>query len=529
MVDFNHINLIGDPEENFYSLGAKDKDSYQEIYTLISRLCARNDILAKAIKATSEIAVNINKRGQINLQKELQAYADGLERPIKDVYFTLLLPEIVASFNKWAPNLMSIIPGCSSLFTYNKKSGSTIHTRVLDYALAGPFEKYERSMKVDFKERLNIFGLNTIGLPFPSISSMNEAGLTLALHYKHGDFLNLNGDSIFSITYQILSYCTSIHDVKKFLKNYPSMAYWGLYLSDKTGLVTSIDVKGTEIHQEKFDIRDHDYLYFNNRPILKDNNTDKLQPYGNLNQCTMRRKSLMTKIKGHDLSSLDSSEVLKIISSYPEKNKPWKLDLITPSSIQVLSFDYKNNECHTIKGQAPKFYNGKLIKFTQLFDDVSINLIKDKSKLNKSTYIGLQKLSLFQSALDSGDTELAYHHIQMCYEYLKHSETAPIIRFYILVIQYIYESNKKDLAYLYNDFKELEGKLPSYLNDHNILFLMRLEKLLGHPVVADSQKINNKNLRILFDKEKKLKSQAILILKRLIFPRVEILDILYGY
>lgn len=529
MVDFKHINLIGDAEENFYSLGAKDKDSYHEIYTLISRLCARNDILAKAIKTTSEIAVNINKRGQLNLKKELQAYADGLERPIKDVYFTLLLPEIVASFNKWTPNLMSIIPGCSSLFTYNKNTNSTIHTRVLDYALSGPFEKYERSIKIDFKDKLKIFGLNTVGLPFPSISSMNEAGLTLALHYKHGDFLNLNGDSIFSITYQILSYCTSIHDVKKFLKNYPSMAHWGLYLSDKSGLVTSLDVKGTEIHQEKFDIRDHDYLYFNNRPILKDANTDKLQPYGNLNQCTMRRKSLIQKIKGENLSALNGNDIIKIIATYPKKNSPWKLDLITPSSIQVMSFDYHTNKCFTISGQAPKFYTGKTIEFSDLFEDVKLNEIKEKIKVDKGIFKGFQKLSLFQSALDSGDTELAYHHIQMCYEYLKDTETAPIIRFYILVIQYIYESSKKDLAYLYNDFKELDGKLPSYLNDHKILFMMRLEKLLGHPVVSESNNINNKNLKKLYDKERKLKSQAILMLKRLIFPRVEVLDILYGY
>jgi hypothetical protein len=529
MTNFNHIDLIGDPEENFFSLGAKDKDSYQEIYTLISRLCARNDILAKAIKTTSELAVNINKRGQLNLNKELKAYAEGLERPVKDVYFTLLLPEIVASFNKWTPNLMSIIPGCSSLFTYNKNHKSTIHTRVLDYALAGPFEKYERSVKIDFKERLSIFGLNTIGLPFPSISSMNEAGLTLALHYKHGDFLNLNGDSIFSITYQILSYCTSVHDVKKFLKNYPSMAHWGLYLSDKSGLVASIDVKGTEIHQEKFEIKDHDYLYFNNRPLLKDNNTDHLQPYGNLNQCTMRRKSLLSKIKNKNLTEMDAADVLKTITAYPKDSHPWKLDLITPSSIQALSFDYNKNQCFTIKGCAPKHFQGTLIKFENLFDDVKQTEFTEKLKFNKDLDTGLKKLSLFQSELDSGNTEMAYHHLQMSYEYLKNTQQASIVKFYLLVIQYIYESNKKDLAYLYNDFKELDGKLPSYLNDHKIMFQMRLEKILGHPIVSSSKNMNNKNLKKLYEKEKKLKPQALYLLKKLIFPRVEILDILYGY
>jgi len=529
MSDFNHIELIGDPEENFYSLGAKDKDSYFEIYSLITRLCARNDVLAKAIKTTSEIAVNINKRGQLNLQKELQAYADGLERPVKDVYFTLLLPEIVASFNKWTPNLMSLIPGCSSLFSYNENSKSVIHTRVLDYALSGPFEKHERSMKVDFKERLGIFGFNTVGLPFPSISSVNESGLTLALHYKHGDFLNLNGDSIFSIGYQILSYCTSIHDVKKFLKNYPSMAHWGLYLSDKTGLVTSIDVRGNEIHQEKFDIRDHDYLYFNNRPLLKSQETERVQPYGNLNQCTMRRKSLIQKVSGHNLKKMDSLEVLKCISTYPKDTAPWRFDLITPSSIQAMSFDYANQKCHFIKGRAPKFYNGEVLEFNKIFENTEVKTITEKYRLNKKLLLGNQHLANFQSKLDSGEIEEAFHSIQMSYEYLKETHQKNIVRFYILVLEYIYESNKKDQAYLYNDFKELEGKLPSYLNDHRILFMMRLEKLLGHPDLSKASNINNKNIKKLYEKERKLKAGALLILKKLIFPRVEVLDIIYGY
>lgn len=528
MSSIEHIDLIGDPEENFYSLGVKDKDAYQEIYSQITMLCARNNVLAKAIKTTSELAVNINKRGNLNFNKELEAYAQGLNRPTKDIYFALLLPEIVASFNKWTPNLMSVIPGCSSLFTYNKKTKSTQHSRILDYALAGPFEKYERTLKIDFKGRLKIFGLSTIGLPFPSLSSMNESGLTLALHYKNGDFLNLNGDSIFSITYQILSYCTSIHDVKKFLKNYPSMSHWGIYISDKTGNVTSIDVKGNEIFQEKFDLKDHEYLYFNNRPLLKDTNTDHLQPYGNLNQCTLRRESIKRKLKNTNPHNLDTKKSLKIITS-AEENQKWHFDVITPSSIQAICMDAIEQSASIIPGKAPKFYKGQVCNYSNIFQDSQINAIDEKFDYNKDFITGNERLAAFQSYLDSGKIEQAYHEIQMSYEYLKKTSHAPIIRFYILVLQYIYESNKKDLAYLYSDFKQLENQLPHYLDDHRILFMMRLEKLLGHPILEKSSKIKNHNLKDLYDKERKLKAPALIILKKLIFPRVEILDILYGY
>ncbi|MEX1099324.1 MAG: hypothetical protein WEB87_02790, partial [Bacteriovoracaceae bacterium] len=240
----SHLHLFGDPEENFYALGVKDKDSYQEIYEQITRLCARADFLAKALKLSTELAVNLGNRGSINLSKEIKAYAEGLGRPVNDVYFSILLPEIVASFNKWLPSLMSIIPGCSSLFVTDPRGKGVIHGRVLDYALAGPFEKYERSASYHFKDRLKIFTHTTAGMPFPALSSMNDRGLTLALHYKHGNYLDLKGDSIFSIAYQIISFCSDIHEVKKFLKNYPSMSHWGLYLSDRNGEVASIDVRG---------------------------------------------------------------------------------------------------------------------------------------------------------------------------------------------------------------------------------------------------------------------------------------------
>tara|TARA_B100001971_G_C18268036_1_gene596535 strand:- start:111108 stop:112694 length:1587 start_codon:yes stop_codon:yes gene_type:complete len=528
MSKIEHINLIGDPCENFFALGAKDKDAYQEIYSLITRLCARNDVLAKAIKTTSELAVNINNRGTINLNKEIEAYAEGLKRPTKDVYFALLLPEIVASFNKWTPNLMSIIPGCSSLFTYNDKLKATQHTRILDYALVGPFEKYERTINIDFKKRLKIFGLSTVGLPFPSLSSMNESGLTLALHYKNGDFLDLNGDSIFNITYQILSYCTSVHDVKKFLKNYPTMAHWGIYLSDKMGNVTSLDVKGNEIYQEKFEMKEHNFLYFNNRPLLKNNETDKLQPYGNLNQCSLRRESINRKLKNKNFKVLDTKSSL-IATTTIEKRDKWFFDVITPSSIQAISMDAINKTCHIIPGKAPKYYRGELIEYKNIFDKLEINTISEKVDIDQDLISGQERLANFQSHLDGGKIEQAYHEIQMSYEYLKKTEHAYVVKFYILVLQYIYESNKKDLAYLYTDFKELEGKLPTYLNDHRLLFMMRLEKLLGHPILTNSKEIKNENLKNLYDKERKLKKPALIILKKLIFPRVEILDILYGY
>ena len=260
--DHNHIHLFGDPEENFYILGKRDKSSFEGIYQQISMLCARNQIMAKVLKLTTEFNTHLSRKPDTLYQKYLSAYSEGMERPKNDLAFALLLPEIVASFNKWTPQLLGAVPGCSSLFVKHPETASYIHGRILDYALSGPFEKSERTILYEFNKQQKIFSYSTVGMPFPSLSSFNESGLSLALHYKHGKHFDLDGTSIFEITYDIISKCDNIREAIKLIKKQKSISYWGLYLADKNGEVASIDIKGHEVFQEKFDLNDHKYLYF---------------------------------------------------------------------------------------------------------------------------------------------------------------------------------------------------------------------------------------------------------------------------
>ena len=96
----NPIHLFGDPEENFYILGKKDKFSFESIYHQISMLCARNQALSKILKLTTEFSTQMVKdKKYTDYHRQLEAYASGLERPVNDIAFSLLLPEIVASSN----------------------------------------------------------------------------------------------------------------------------------------------------------------------------------------------------------------------------------------------------------------------------------------------------------------------------------------------------------------------------------------------------------------------------------------------
>lgn len=530
-----HIHLFGNPEENFYSLGRRDKNGHAQMYDQISKLCARSQYMAKVLKTVTEISAKLGQNKTNSLKLELQAYADGLERPIEDVYYMLLLPEIVASFNKWLPNLLGIIPGCSSLFVNDPNNGGIVHGRILDYALAGPFENFERCITYEFKNRFKSFSHSTVGMPFPSLTTINEKGLTLALHYKHGDYFDTSGDSIFSIMYQLASYCTNVHEVKKYLKSHPSIAYWGIYCSDQDGNVASFDIKGSEVYQQKFEMSEHKYLYFNNRPLIKNTDGEDLQPFGNLDQCLMRKqvvKEKMTKFK-HDAKDI-SLEVLKTLGTIQAKKskdaKAWKLSPITPSSVQLTVFNNKSLTSLSVTGVAPKLFTGNYLEIKNLFGPIEQVEKNKKIKSDINFISGQRCLAKSQSDMDNGHVESAYHNLQMAIEYFKGYPEEYIAQFFFQVWQYIHEASNKDLSYIYHELIALEDKLPSYLNDHRILFILRLNKILGFG--SDNNlydQISNARLKNVYLKENKMKPVALKFIRSFIIPRIEILDIIYIY
>lgn len=529
-----HIHLLGSPEENFYALGKKDAQGFGQILDHMTKLCTRSDAASKVFKTALELSSDFRPKGSIDLKNQLKAYADGLERPINEVYFALLLPEIVAAFNKWTPDLMSIVPGCSSLFLWDKKNEGVVHGRVLDYAISGPYEECERSIFYEFSDRFKVYSYSTAGMPFPSLTAMNEKGLTMALHYKHGDYFDLSGDSIFTILYQVISYCSDIHEVKKYLKEHPSMGYWGIYLSDRNGEVTSIDVCGRDIYQEKFDLKEHKYLYFNNRPLVKDKKHTQMQPLGNLDQCKMRFNFVKDKMQKFNTEKpkLDL-EVIKLLSTPNTKKaqsaKEWNLSALTPSSIQITSFHNSLNQSYYVPGRAPKIAKEEII-LSQNIDSSPIQKIENvKSKIDANLSLGHVRLSIAQSEYDLGHIESAYHHLQMAMQYHQGYPEFYIEKFYFTVWQYLYDTDEKDLVYLFDDFVDLKGKLPPYLEDHRMLFIQRLAILLSHPIEEDAPYIKNERLRHYYEKESRMNGLAIKMLKKLTTARIEILDIIYLY
>ena len=510
------------------SLGRDDKDEFKLIFDEFSKIALDNPIFKKAMEVTAKWQQN--KITKIDSCSELISnYAEGLGVSTSDLYASLLIPELVSSFNKWIPNLLGFVPGCSSLFIKDQESKGIIHSRLLDYSAGVLLTSSERAVHIKNKDKYDVFGYTSAGFPIPTLSSINERGLSLAIHYKHGNFFNLEGSSIFEICYDILLNCKDINEAKKRLKNHQSIAHWVIYLSDQSNKVASIDIRGSEISFEAYNMKDYGYLYFNNKIMSHDLTVLKSQPYGHLSQCSMRRKSLDSNFKKLKPKSLyEALETLCFISEDKSKNN-WSLSPLTISTVQAYSINNKNFESTYILGDTPKFYSQEKIYNSNVFKNKFE--LSDEKFTESNFQMGFKELALAQLAIDLKDYEKAYFHLQIAQVRLKGTHEFYITQFYFNVLEYMTTNSKEDLYYILKNFEQIGPKLPNYLKDHCHLFTFRILKCLDEKYDLEelTLKIKNKNLNEILQKEHKLKPFSIKMLKKLIYPRIELLDIIYVY
>jgi hypothetical protein len=133
-------------------------------------------------------------------------------------------------------------------------------------------------------------------------------------------------------------------------------------------------------------------------------------------------------------------------------------------------------------------------------------------------------------ANDLGDFHKGYHHIQLAIEFLEGFPYQTIAKFFFCVFQYMHETEKKALGNLLKDFKELDETLPSYLQDHNSLFIARLEKILKGETTVGIDEIQHPVLQRIFEFEKKMPRLLFhSITKEVMNPRLDVLDIIYPH
>lgn len=523
------IHLIGDEKENFYQLGLKDREGYQDTKKFIRKLIKTDNLLInQGYKIASELFLTKTLKQNTDLKELVECYAEGLNTKISELNFELIVPELMSCPSKFNFNLKSMLFGCSSLFRYDPKTESVYHGRILDFPLHDIFFQHERAVVYELKNQNKIFSLSVPGMPFPGITAFNDKGISVALHQKFSKFFNPEGYPIFYILYQLLKEADSTKSILKILKNYPSMTYWGLYISTPDGKVVALDLCGDRVDKEEFDIKSRPYLYFANRPIKKDQFNTNVIPYEMERFNQERIQSMDGIMKEHKKSKVDHLSTLELLSVPDLKHK--KQTPLTLNSVQIVSMNAKNLEMARIAPHYPLLPSNQfeICEFKKKKNEFII--IKEKSLPQDSKYAKgyahwMNAVSYFDRDLD----QEGFHQLQMAKSLLESYPLYTVIHFYDQVYRYRYFSSSKDLLNLKKQFEQLSGKLPEHLENHRILYLLRVEKLLKIELTVDASNITSLELKKYFLYEKELNLITLKILKKLIYPKPDLEDIIYIY
>jgi len=525
------IHLFGDIQENFYQLGLRDKEKAKLVHSDVKNLLKTPyPLVNKLLEEVGKTIIKNTALKKSGFETILQPYAEGLSIPLEELIYINSIPEIVSGMSQWAPGLKLSTLGCTSVFLRNSKN-NPVHFRVLDFPLTESYQDNERMILYDFKEFPKTLAFNAVGIPFPSITLMNES-FTLALHQKFTDVFIPKNESIFEIIFELLKEVTDKKSAIEFLQKKKSMTTWSIYMSFKNGDVLAYDIMGDSFYFKEYHLADSP-LCFHNELINEDINQDKFLPFGFSEFNRLRKIVSNEKIQRLNKNKMnDNLNILKILST-PEHHldSPNKgIDFITPTSITVQLMDINDAEVLYNSGKIPRIFHSP-IAIRQCFNDCITESIKIKeSKKVENYYFSLQSLMKAQHGFDDKNSQVVYHELQMAYDHLENGNLKSITKFYFLVAQYLYEHHSKAQKQLLLDFKENKENLPPYLHDQALLFITRLEKILNRPVTIEIDEIKNENLKKIYKLELSMPRTLFHFThKQFIIPRIDILDVIYVY
>ena len=532
------IKLIGDEQENFYQLGLKDKQGHQLLLEHSLGLFRTpwklvNTSMQEVLKTIVTPALEMHP----SFKRRIEAYSEGLGRKPSEIALAYLIPEMMCFMDKWLPGIPHTLLGCSSTFSWCSKREALVHGRILDFPFLGSFDRQERAMLTQLSGGPKTLSFSSSGVCYPSITAMTENGVTLALHQKFGSTFHYKGTPIFDLVYNLLQNVSTINEAIAFLKRSSSLTTWSLYMGFSNAQVLEAEIDGANFYHTIHQVEPGKLLYFCNERHREADRLVESAPYGFQHFNEMRKESAQKKRALFEKKDKEwnAEKLLRYqgfaLEQRTKQSQQWIADTLTPSSLQNVCMIPALGEALAIPGEAPKFFNGEAWSLTKTFSAVESKIVKLRGKSNSPHYQkGLGHFMRSQVAHDTGDIHGVYHNIQLAIDYFDGDAYQVVARFYFLVFQYIHEDHRKTLSSTLNGFKELDGKLPPYLNDHCTLFIARLEKITRGSTTVGIDEIQNLNLQRIFDFEMKMPRLLFhRATRELMAPRLELLDIFYPH
>lgn len=504
------ISLNGDLRENLYQLGLKEKKAFKKLESRVLRLLSTNTFLRQGQDILNRARTLLKKKEEGLFQECIKAYADGLGIDSIRYMSFLSLFELAAHYGQLFPELKGLLPGCTSVFS--KTEGEISHTRLIDFPLIGIFEESPTLYYWRSEGKPTLMSYSCEGLAPLFFQVIHESGMSLALHHKPGLNYNREGESIFEIIFETLFKTQGFFEIRKELKERATVTKWCLLLVENKGQVQVIDMDGFSMNHESYNLNETSPLIFTNIPLQKDLvGFDSFLRFSSQRQEWLKEK-LKRSQKKHILDLLTDVE--------DQKERKWLHPAATLSTVAAYHVNLTQGTLDLKEGEGALVQADKIIRFS-LADQSDSQVLKKEEDLSDFEK-AWKRASLAQSAFDQGEYEIAYHELQMAQALMPHSLWKEIFSFYLCVWDFKFISNSKELALIYKKLRKLN--VPDSLKNQWHLFCMRFEKRLGLVLTVEAKDLSP-YLVPLFEQEKAASKPLFATWMKLLYPRLEILDI----
>jgi hypothetical protein len=444
----------------------------------------------------------------------VEAYAEGLNIEPSRYHAFLTLFEHAAHYGQTWPELKSLLPGCTSYFHLD--NGDYCHTRLIDFPLTGTLDHSPVLYLWQGENRPTLMNLSTPGLAPVFLHAIHASGVSVAVHHKPGKIYHREGQNIFQMIFDSLMEAKSSGDVRKELKKRESIAKWGVLMLDRDGKVDVADIEGPNQKWESFNLRESSSLLFTNLPLQKENT--EFDPYIAFTES--REKWVREKLKGSS-----DKHILDCLTDVEDQNeKKWFHPAATLSTTGALQVNLSRGHLDIKCGEGALTISDEINRLS-LADQKDKHVLK-KARKASTFEEAWKRASLAQARFDEGKYDLAYHELQMAIALMPSKRWKDIFRFYLCLWDFRFINNNRELADVYKRLNVLE--LHDNLKDQGLLLKMRLEKRLNLSPTVDARDLSD-HLQEIFREEKLARGPVFATWMNLLYPRMEILDVLAPY
>lgn len=503
------VTLAGDPAENLYQLGLKEKEAYLAIEKRVTQLLSQSEILGQGHDFISRARLIFRKKESSLFDQCIKSYSEGLGvDPLRYMSF-LSLFELAAHHGHTYPELKSILPGCTSLFT---KTGSDItHARLLDFPLIGLFDVKPKIYFWKPEGKPSLLTMSCEGLAPLFLQGIHGSGISFALHHKPGKTFHREGQSIFQIMFESMFESENFIDLKKELKRKVSVTKWSVMAVEKEGQVFAIDIDGPAQNMETYHLTETSHLIFTNIPLQKDSEGfESFLKFSEDRQSWLKNRAHQTD--QHPLNLMTNVE--------DQKLKKWIHPAATLSTVGAYFVNLSKGLLDVKEGIGALTQSDEIVRIN-LAEAGLVSQLKHKEK-ESPFEIAWKRASLAQSYFDQRKFDEAYHELQMAISLMPHKVWQDIFTFYLLIWDFKFVSNPRELSQIYKRAKTLS--VPDLLKDQWIFLIMRMEKKLDLSSTVNFQDVSGP-LQPLFKQEKIASKPVFATWMKLIYPRMEILDV----